>query len=452
MQKGKGAKIILAASLVSIGSFSYIPSTYAATMDQTAVPTNSLEQNPNTLSGLEIVGVPLDQTFSPSLKEYSATVENNIPEINLVVKSENPEAILTVNGQPFQDGLYTIHTGMNTFEIAVKDGSHTVNTYKLTLIRKQNNNNLLKNIKLSKGELSPKFDSSIVNYSIKVDNNVKTLTVIPESMKKTSSIQIKNKLFKGERDTVSLPEGKSTITILVTAENGEMKTYTLHVTRELKQASKPPVPPARTVKVANNSKVSGSNRGMNQIQKTIPTKNVTPVSTQNNRSTSQIQATVQKINKATLSSLTVSTGIWNKDFITDEYTYHLSVASDVKSLTIKPTVKYSNSTVKIEGGSSQNIKLDGKKTIISVVVSNGEDRKTYVLIFRKKVEKSTSSSTNNDTVDSTVNSEASRQVTNSNNNLTTVKTSAWQGQGNPQSLSFWGRITENISKFFSKLF
>lgn len=105
MRKGKGVKIILAASLVSMGSISYIPTTYAATADQLAVTTNSVGQNPNTLSGLEIEGVPLDQTFSPNQKEYLATVENEIQEITLVVESENPQASITVNGKPLNENL-----------------------------------------------------------------------------------------------------------------------------------------------------------------------------------------------------------------------------------------------------------------------------------------------------------------------------------------------------------
>ncbi|MFD0825088.1 cadherin-like beta sandwich domain-containing protein [Neobacillus sp. M.A.Huq-85] len=456
MRKGKGVKIILAASLVSMGSISYIPTTYAATADQLAVTTNSEEQNPNTLSGLKIEGVPLDQTFSPNQKEYSATVENEIQEITLDVESENPQASITVNDKPLNDGLFFLQTESNLFEITVMDGSHPANTYTLTVTRKKNNNNLLKNIKLSQGELSPKFSPSQLDYNVKVGNDVKTLMITPESMKETSSILINNKPFKGEANTLSLPVGKTTITILVTAENGDRKTYTLHVTREPQQANKPPVSPTGTVQDANNSKANGSNKSTNQIQKAVPNMVVTPVSTsmptQNNRPTNQTQSTVQKINKATLSSLTVSEGTWNKDFTADEYTYHLSVASNVESVIIRPTAKYSGSTIKIEDGSSKTIQLDGKKTIISVIVTNGEDRKTYVIVFKKKVEKSESNPATDSTAESTVSSAVSTSVTTSKNTLTTGQTSTGEGQGETQSASVWGRLTAEISQFFSKLF
>ncbi|MBI0580466.1 cadherin-like beta sandwich domain-containing protein [Neobacillus cucumis] len=456
MRKGKGVKIILAASLVCMGSISYIPTTYAATADQLAVTTNSVGQNPNTLSGLEIEGVPLDQTFSPNQKEYSVTVENEIQEITLVVESENPQASITVNGKPLNGGLFLLQTGTNLFDITVKDGSHPENTYTLTVTRKKNNNNLLKNIKLSQGELSPDFSPSKLDYNVKVGNDVKTLTITPETLKESSSILINNKPFKGDENTLSLPVRKTTITILVTAENGDKKTYSLHVTREFQEANKPPVSAAGTVQDTNNSKANGSNKGANQIQKTIPNKVVTPVSTsmpnQNSRSTNQTQTTVQKINKATLSSLTVSEGTWNKDFTADEYTYHLSVKSDAESVIIKPTAKYSSSTIKIEDGSSKTIKLDGKKTIISVIVTNGEDRKTYVMVFKKKVEKSESSPATDSPAESTVSSATNTPVTTSNNNLTIGQTSTEKGQGNTQSVSVWGRLTEGISQFFSKLF
>jgi len=59
------------------------------------------------------------------------------------------------------------------------------------------------------------------------------------------------------------------------------------------------------------------------------------------------------------------------------------VSSAVEAVTINPIANYSDAAISIEGGNSKTIELNGKKTIISVVVTRNEDRKTYVLVFDK---------------------------------------------------------------------
>ncbi|WP_413301738.1 cadherin-like beta sandwich domain-containing protein [Bacillus sp. 1P10SD] len=350
----RGINIILAASMVGMGNYSYIPIAYA----ESTVPEQA-NQSENTLSLLEIEGIKLDYDFTADVKEYSTTVENETKEINLLVESNNPDARITINDKSIKSGVastFSLQTGENKFLITVSESTHQLNTYTLTVTRKQNGNNLLQNLELSTGKLSPNFSSEINNYSIEVANNIASLTVTPTSVEPTSTIQVNGTNLKEGSISVDLPIGESVITIVVTSENGEKKTYTINVTRGNSANSQITIP-------TQNNRTNTFQPTMNQ---------------QGNTTT-----TVQKVSKATLSSLTVNNGTWDSAFTSDEFTYHVAVDSDVDSITLSPTARYSSSTISIEGGTSKTVKLDDdNKTIISIVVTySDDDRKTYVLVI-----------------------------------------------------------------------
>jgi hypothetical protein len=354
----RGITILLVSSMIGMGNYSYIPIAYA----ESTVPVQA-NQSENTLSKLEIEGIKLNRDFTADVKEYSTTVENETKEINLLVESGNPESSITINDRSIKSGIastFSLQTGENKFLITVTDGTHQQNTYTLTVTRKQNGINLLQNIQLSTGKLSPSFSSEIYEYNVGVANDVPSLTIKPIAAETTSTIKVNGTSLKEGSVSVDLPIGKSIITIVVTAENGEKRTYTINADR------------------GNNSVNS---------QTTIPTQNnrtntFQPTMNQQINTTT----TAQKVSKATLSSLTVNNGTWDSAFSTDEFTYHVSVGNDVDSITLSPTARYSSSTILIEGGTSKTIKLDDdNKTVISIVVTySDDDRKTYVLVIDRK--------------------------------------------------------------------
>ncbi|MFF2450250.1 cadherin-like beta sandwich domain-containing protein [Neobacillus sp. NPDC058068] len=367
----KGINLLLAVSMLGMVSGSHISTAYAEGNP------NVNQENPktNTLANLEITGLKLDQPFSSDVKEYSATVENEVQSFKLLVEGSNPAASIIIKGQSITSGkeeTFSLQTGKNTFLITVSDGSQTANTYTLTITRKQNGNNLLQNIKLSAGALSPAFSSEITDYSVQVTNDVNAIMITPASIDKTATIEVNGTIVKGAGVSVKLADGKADIVIAVTAENGDKRTYTIHVT---KAAATSPEP--------NNSSQNNNSSKNNNF---LPNNN----SSQNNRNNSsmptglqQNSTTEQKTSKATLSSLTVSNGTWGSDFSKNKFTYHVAVSKDVKTITITPTASYNASTIMINGDSSKTIQLkDNQKTIIPIVVTYDDgDRKTYVLVF-----------------------------------------------------------------------
>ena len=353
----RGINIILVASMIGMGNYSYIPIAYAE-----SIVTVQENQSENTLSKLEIEGFKLDYDFTTDVKEYSTTVENETKEIHLLVESGNPEASISINDTSIKSGVastFSLQTGENKFLITVSDGTHQQNTYTLTVTRKQNGNNLLQKLQLSTGKLSPSFSSEIYEYNLGIADDVTSLTIKPIAAETTSTIQVNGTSLREGSVSVDLPIGKSIITIVVTAENGEKKTYTINVARGNSANSQTTIPT--------------QNNRTNTFQPTMSQQGNTTI-------------TAQKVSKATLSSLTVNNGTWDSAFSTDEFTYHVSVGKDVDSITLSPTARYSSSTILIEGGTSKTIKLDDdNKTVISIVVTySDDDRKTYVLVIDRK--------------------------------------------------------------------
>ncbi|WP_042354513.1 cadherin-like beta sandwich domain-containing protein [Bacillus rubiinfantis] len=376
-------KILLAASVIGLGTIGYMPLTSYAE-STTEIQT---VQESNLLSNLEIEGLKLDQTFSPSVKVYTATVENEVQEITMLLTSNVSSAQIIVNGKSAGNGTsgtYSLKTGKNIFLITVKNGTSNSSTYKLTITRKQNANNSLKNIELSNGVLSPHFSPSVTSYNIEGLTDKTKIKVIPTAAEKTATMKVNNKLVTTNGITVDIPVGESTIRITVTAENGASKTYTLHSKRSENNDKTPDKSNPGTSDGTKPATGSSPNTNQNKGSQQNNQKGTVAASTQKSGTTTS--STVQKTSKAMLSALTVSTGTWDSSFDKEEFTYHITVAKGTEKVTISPTAAYSSSTIKIEGDTKKTIKLeDDDKTVISLVVNyDDDDRKTYVLVFDKK--------------------------------------------------------------------
>lgn len=440
----KGVNLVLTISLIGVGSSLYIPSAYAA---DNGTPPAQIVQNTsaNTLSRLEMDGVQLNQAFSPELSQYSATVENSIDKINLLLETNDHQTTISVNGQPVVNGgstSFQLQTGENAFIITVDDGKNTPNTYSLTITRKENSNNLLKSLTLSKGDLSPAFNPATTAYNVHVTNDVDSLFITADPAEKTSLVTVNKQLESDKRISVPISVGKSEITILVTAENGDQKTYTLEVFRDIKKPSTFPTnskggtnPPTFSKTTKGTGRTQGSKGNLGIVNWTGMKQGV---------ATPQNGSSVQKVSKATLSKLSVSNGTWNKAFSKDAFTYHIAESADVNTVTISSNSSYKGATISIQGGTSNIVQLgENKKTIIPIVVIDGSDRKTYVLVFDKNIKQTDVA------VSTSENITTSDAITNTDTSNSPVSVNNWTGRMNTQPTSWWGRLIQSIRSFFN---
>ncbi len=110
-------------------------------------------------------------------------------------------------------------------------------------------NNYLKSITLSKGSLSPAFNSEKYSYTATVDGSVDSLTI--SATAHHASCSIKNTGSK------TLKTGLNIFTITAVAQNGEERVYTIKVTRK-ESSSEPPSPPPDGVAATNGYKLVDS--------------------------------------------------------------------------------------------------------------------------------------------------------------------------------------------------
>ena len=264
------------------------------------------------LSKLTIPGYPF--SFNANTTSYDLNINQEIVSISAVAYSESA----IVSGDL---GNIKLNYGKNvlTITVAAEDGSQRVYTLNITRSDTRNNSNYLSSLSLSKGSLSPKFNKDTLKYTASVDYDVTSVTINATKANKTASFQSGN----GPR-TVNLNEGNNTFKIVVRAENGDLRTYEIVITR--------------------NSK-----------------------NTQNNQTT-----------PARLKGLSISPG--GIAFSKDVYEYSVSVLNNVTKLDIVAEPEDSNSTVTING--NENLQVGDNKIRITVT-NNNSSTQTYIINVKR---------------------------------------------------------------------
>ena len=187
------------------------------------------------------------------------------------------------------------------------------------------------------------FISYVISYVGSAANDVTETTVTPTVNRSGASYSIKLNGVADDDGVIPLAVGSNTITVEVTAEDGNTsRTYTVIVTRAPSDSKS--TTPTVTDPVSTDDTPSDS-------KSTTPT--VTdPVSTDDTRDSKSTTSTVADpiSTDATLSGLTLS-GIDIGIFDAATTSYIGSVANDVTETTVTPTVNHS--------GASYSIKLNG---------------------------------------------------------------------------------------------
>lgn len=201
-------------------------------------------------------------------------------------------------------------------------------------VQPSSSNNNLSALTISKGTLTPAFDKDTTSYTATVDETVDSITVTPVTEDSRASIQVNGKTVASGKasEAIALQEGENIITVVVTAQNGEQKTYTIKVTR--------------------NKAELGSN--------------------------------------ANLAGLALSKGTLSPKFSAEKEQYKAVVENVVDSILVTPKAADENSTVTVNGKpSSEKVALKvGYNTIkVKVVSADGKATKTYTIQVTRVVPK-----------------------------------------------------------------
>ena len=267
------------------------------------------------------------------------------------------------------------------------------------------------------------FRRDTTTYTVEVPNNV--------SKVKIYATPLNSKATVSGTGTVSLKEGANSFKIVVTAEAGNTKTYTLNITRvsatdntddsendkseaRLKNLGIRPkeydfsgferdttsysveVPnevseiEVYAEPVSSKAQVTGTgtitlNEGVNTVEVKVTaedgTEKIYTLEITRVASTTEEPETSEELG---LSSLIIKNFSLNPKFDTETYEYTIGIREDLSSLEIEAKANNANATVEIVG--NENLK-DGEN-IITILVSNAETEEyaTYQIIVNKNTE------------------------------------------------------------------
>jgi hypothetical protein len=395
----------------------------------------------NNLSALTVSPGKLNPVFSAAITSYIVDVANSVASVTVTPSRQDPNATITVNGQPTNSGQARTITlngpGSNTLiTILVTAQNGSQKPYTITVQRAAlGGNNNLSALTVSPGTLNPAFDATILNYTVNVGSNVASLTVTPTRQDPNATITVNGQpTNSGQARTITLNgAGSNTlITILVTAQNGSQKPYTITVQRAALGGNNNllalTVSPGKlnpafsatitsyTVDVASsvasvtvtptrqdpNATITVNGQPTNSGQARTITLNgagsntlITILVTAQNGSQKLYTITVQRAalgGNNNLSALTVSPGTLNPAFDATILNYTVNVGSTVASLNVTATVQDAGSSLTINGqgassGQPRSIPLDppGTTTEINVVVNapNGNPKTYQIDVIRE---------------------------------------------------------------------
>lgn len=188
---------------------------------------NDNRDKTNTLSSLEVENNKITPEFNKNTVNYTLTVKKDVTSVKINATLESDKSSFNKGYGP---RTVNLNYGVNNVLIKVTSESGATKTYTIKITREddRSSNNYLKSLNVSSGDFT--FNKKTLNYSFTVPNEVTSLKVFAAAEDTKSTVS-------GVK-TYNLKEGLNKITITVTAENKQTRTYTLQVTRIVKNITK----------------------------------------------------------------------------------------------------------------------------------------------------------------------------------------------------------------------
>ena len=169
----------------------------------------------STLNNLTVSEGILTPAFNKNTLNYTVNVDNDVTSID--VNATTTDSNATVTGT----GTKQLNTGNNLINIVVKSESGTENTYTINVIRAKSSNNYLSDLKVN-GQTVNNFNKEKLEYTLDdVKGDVSSIEVSAIAEDTNASVT-----GTGNK---SLSVGDNSIEVIVTAEDGTTKTYTIKI-------------------------------------------------------------------------------------------------------------------------------------------------------------------------------------------------------------------------------
>jgi len=208
--------------------------TYFVTVNRAALGGNNNLQNLTVSPGTLVPG------FAASTTSYTVDVASGVTSINVTATLQDTSASMQINGTGTSSGQsrsITLNAAgsstLITIEVTAPNGSqktYTILVNRAAVVLSGNNN--LSELAVSAGTLVPTFDPATTSYNVAAPNTTidTTITATLADSIATFSINGLPGTSGGTSASIPLVTGPNSIPILVTAENGTQKTYTVNIT------------------------------------------------------------------------------------------------------------------------------------------------------------------------------------------------------------------------------
>lgn len=218
--------------------------------------------------------------FSPNHYVYTLNVEHSRSIITITPTAEADTAAIYLR---LDDGEYfAVPSGTATIPLSLYVGDNKINikvvasdaattiTYIVNIVRAADqggngdggsggsyipsSNARLSDLVLSEGRLTPNFAEHITEYTARVANHVDRITINLKTVHGYATLKVNGEAISNDQQVaqVLLEDGKNKIEILVTAEDGTQKTYTLTIEREKTKADELETPPPSFTDIAGH--------------------------------------------------------------------------------------------------------------------------------------------------------------------------------------------------------
>lgn len=289
------------------------------------------------LASLTVTPGTLQPSFSAATTQYQVDLANNVPSVTVAAQPAVAGDRVTINGEATTSRQIDLGAAGTTtpVNIVVSESGTNSRTYTVLITKAGlTGNNSLRSLSISPGPLEPGFNANTLSYEVSVASNVTGIRMTPALEDPAATMTVNGQaVTSGQAQTIPLRDpGLSTIlTIVVTAQNGTPKTYTVVVSR---------------------AALGGNND---------------------------------------LHSLTVSPGSLTPAFNRTRPNYTVNVGGRVESVTVAATKADSNATMTINGqpansGQARSISLgpNGTPTEIHILVTaqNGSQKTYFITVNR----------------------------------------------------------------------
>ncbi|WP_282938974.1 S-layer homology domain-containing protein [Paenibacillus sp. RC67] len=232
-----GTYTIIAGQADQVASQSFVVEGPTKPTDPTPTPSSNAD-----LSGLTLSNGTISPAFASGTTSYSADVANDVSNMTVTATVSDSKATMEVNGAAVASGqasgAISLNVGANLINIEVTAENGAQKTYSVAVTREQSStpptgnkssNADLSGLTLSSGTISPVFASGTTSYSADVANDVSNMTVTATLSDSKATMKVNGAAVAS--GAISLNVGANLINIVVTAENGTQKTYSVTVTR-----------------------------------------------------------------------------------------------------------------------------------------------------------------------------------------------------------------------------